>query len=225
MSEYLSRTGVLRQTLEQLLSTHVRSFLKPRGFTKSGRTFRRARGPLYDLINFQGSKWNGVTPQHSFFVNVGVGSTDMDAVYLEWPDSRKPPREYVLDRRWERLVPQLPSEVGFDETTDLELFADLLIDGLARVLTCIDAIDTTRALAQWAIDHNLLHHMEKTCSYLASTNDLESLATYVTALRDRFSDDIRWQSFNRKLIEVAGPWASILIGRGLLDPDQISVRE
>jgi len=54
--------------------------LKSRGFTKSGTTFSRTRGPLYDVINFQGDRWNGVTAWHGFFVNVGVGSADVDAV-------------------------------------------------------------------------------------------------------------------------------------------------
>lgn len=219
MTEYFSHASVLRQTLEHLLSGEVRAFLKPSGFAKSGRTFRRARYPLYDLINFQGSKWNGITTEHSFFVNVGVGSTEMDTVYLGFRNNRKPNCEYVLDRRWEQLISRLPSLISFEATTDLDRFAKKLIDGLDRVLAVMDGIDSTQALARWAIGRNGLQHMEKTCSYLVAIEDIEALTSYVTALRERFGDDNRWSFFNRSLIDVSGRWAPTLIEQNLLDPD------
>lgn len=214
--DYLS-TGDLRKILEQLLSNEVRALLKPAGFTKSGRTFRRVRGPLYDMINFQASVHNGVTTEHSFFVNVGIGSTEVDTVHLNWPDRSGPYREYILDRRWGQLVPHLPAYARFDAATDLKLFADLVVDGLDRVLTVLDGIDTTAALMRWAIEHNWLHNMEKTCAYLTAVEDVGSLRRYISDLRARFADDNRWPSFNRKLVQVCGRWVPALIEGGLLD--------
>ncbi|WP_396909931.1 DUF4304 domain-containing protein [Mycolicibacterium sp.] len=220
--EYISRAAALRNALESVLSNNVRPLLKSHGFAKSGRTFRRSRGPLYDMINFQGSKWNGVAPHYGFFVNVGVGSSEMDAVYCSRPDAGEPMREYVLDRRWETLVPDVPSEVAFDETTDMDMFADTLCTNLTRVLTTIDAIDTTAVLTQWAIDNSWLHRMEKTCAYLAATDDSDRLVAYVSKIRNRFGDSARWPKLNRTLLDVTGPLAPSLQQLRVLDPADAS---
>lgn len=220
MSDDPASADTLRRALNRLLSLRVRPFLRTHGFTKTGRTFRRERHPLYDMINFQGDRWNGVTPQHSFFVNVGVGSTEIDAVHCEWPD-RTPAREYILDRRWGRLIPDLPGATSFDADTDLDVFADRLIHDLARLLDVVDSIDSSPTLARWAADNNLLHHMEKTCRFLVATGDTDTLTTYVITLRERLREDSRWTSFNRQLVQVTDRYAAGLISRGLLDPVEL----
>lgn len=89
-------------------------------------------------------------------------------------------------------------------------------------MSVFDNIDSTRSLTRWAAANNLLHHMEKTCHYLAATGDTDTLTAYVSTLRDHFHSDSRWTFFNRKLVEVAGHHAPGLIGRGLLDPETVS---
>jgi hypothetical protein len=220
MTEYVSRAAALRRALDQLLSVQVRPFLKARGFAKSGRTFRRARDPLYDMINFQGSWWNGVAPSSTCFVNVGIGSTEIDAVYPGRSNDRKPTPEYVVDCRWERLVPGVPAELSFDETTDLESFAAGIVDGLGRVLAVIDPLDTTEFLATWAVEHNLMHRMEKTCSYLTAAGNTGLLTTYITKLRGTFHGEVTWPFLNRRLIAATGSLALQFIEQGLLDADE-----
>ncbi|OKH66488.1 hypothetical protein EB73_20140 [Mycobacterium sp. SWH-M3] len=77
---------------------------------------------------------------------------------------------------------------------------------MERVVSVFDNIDSTRSLTRWAAANNLLHHMEKTCHYLAATGDTDTLTAYVSTLRDHFHSDSRWTFFNRKLVEVAGAW-------------------
>ncbi|WP_165612435.1 DUF4304 domain-containing protein [Mycolicibacterium fortuitum] len=215
-NSYLSPAAQMRRTLDQLLSQQVRPVLKQRGFTKSGRRFLRQRGPLYDLIDVQGSKWNAVTPHHGFFVNVGVGSTEIDAVYRNPSNPSRP--EYVLYTRWETLLPGMPRETAFDQSTDMVLFAELFIGALRRLLDVIDPIDSSPALAQWAVQHNLLNRMEKVCAYLAACDDLDTLAGYVSKIRQRLADDRRWPTVNRHILDALGPVGPAFIEQGLLDP-------
>lgn len=217
MSDHESQAAALRRVLDELLSQQVRPFLKSHGFIKSGRTFRRTRGPLYDMINFQGSYYNNVHPWSSFFVNVGVGSTEMDAVHLGQANDRTPTHEYVLNRRWESLVSSVPSEVCFDTDTDIDEFADMLIDSLDRMLPVLDAIDDTDSLVGYAVSHNLLHRMEKTCRYLVATRNTNLLGIYLNTLRNQFHNESRWELFNRQLINAIGPSALTFIEQGLLD--------
>ena len=70
--------SALKRAYEWVLSDEVAPTLQSHGFTRSDNTFRRSRGALYDVINFQANWNNSVTPWYGFFVNVGIGSTDVD---------------------------------------------------------------------------------------------------------------------------------------------------
>jgi hypothetical protein len=72
----------LKWAFELMLATDVRPFLGARGFTQRDNAFRRSRGHLYDVIGFQANWHNGNTPSHGYFINVGIGSTEVDST---WP--------------------------------------------------------------------------------------------------------------------------------------------
>ncbi len=212
----MSQAGLLRDTLDWMLSARIRPHLKAQGFTKSGRTFQRKRSPLWDSVNFQGSQWNNVTPYSAFFVNIGVGSAEIDAAQQQ-PDGSLPPMP-IFDRRWERVVPELPWEVTFDQHSDVEVLAAGICDGLTQVLAVIDRFTTTAELVDWAIGNNKLHRMERVCRYLAASGDLPLLSAYIGALREQFGDQPRWVIFNRQLTAATGACSATLIRSGVLDP-------
>ncbi|WP_338856418.1 DUF4304 domain-containing protein [Gordonia hongkongensis] len=207
-----------RRQFDDVLSQRVRPNLRAHGFRKAGRIFRRERGPLYDMIGFQADKWNGVTQHFGAFVNVGVGSADMDAVHLDHPRTDGVPvREYVLERRWERLNPALPGELMLDDATDLEQFADVLTAGLDTVVESMSALDSTTELTQWAVSNNRLQRMEKTCRYLASVADVQTLSRYARSLRDEFGNEPRWPAFAQVILEASGSVADRLVADGSVD--------
>ncbi|WP_232423266.1 DUF4304 domain-containing protein [Mycobacterium sp. 155] len=70
--------GSLQRAYEAMVSADVGPFLRARGFDVSGTSFERERGPLYDTINFQDDWHNGTMSWHGFFVNVGIGSAEID---------------------------------------------------------------------------------------------------------------------------------------------------
>ena len=98
----------LRRSFEAMLSGAVDAFLAERGFERLGNDFDRHRGPLRDRINFQNNWHNGVTPWHGFFVNVGVGSAEVDAacpghehqLHPAPPKSRVIPVKVLLYMGW-----------------------------------------------------------------------------------------------------------------------------
>lgn len=193
MGEVFTRSMSNTWKLEEVLSSDVRALLKPLGFRKTSRTFTRKRGPLWDMINFQGNKSNRVRPYQSFFVNVGVGSSEIDAEWRTFIDKPAHTRS-IYDKRWESVVPDLPWEVLFDLGTD------------------------TDELVQWAIENNKLHRMEAVCSYLAGTDDIERLSSYIGALRAEFGHQPRWEIFNGQLVSAAYACSDELIALGILDP-------
>ncbi|MGB2918729.1 MAG: DUF4304 domain-containing protein [Mycobacterium sp.] len=207
----------MKRAYDSMLATDIRPFLAERGFTMSGSTFGRRRGPLYDMIGFQPNWHNGVTPWHAFFVNVGVGSVDVDAACPGHDRGAHPPNGYLVDRRWESLVPDLPYELRFHCDTDMTTFAAGLCAGLGRMLDVVERVDSTEALVRHAVRHNLLIQYEKTCCYLAATDDIDTLTRYVAALRDWFGHQERWSIFNRRISAVTGSWTSTLRERGILD--------
>jgi len=171
------------------------------------------------MINVQGSTRNSGQLHHEFFVNVGVGSTEIDAVVTEWPRADdKPVREHVLDSRWWKIVPRLPADVRFDFLTPRDDLAAELVDGVRRVVEFFDSLETSRDLARWAARNNVLHHMDKTVAYLASIDDHLTLVAYAHTIRRSVVDDGRWPFFNRRFADAAGPAASALIDAGALDP-------
>lgn len=200
-----------------MLATDIRPLLAEHGFTKSGSTFGRRRGPLYDMIGFQGNWHNGVTPWHAFFINVGVGSVDIDAACPGHDSQAHPPNGYLLDRRWEELVPELPYELRFHRDTDMATFSAGLSDGLVRVIAELERINSTGSLVQYAVKHNLLIQHQKTCCYLAATGEIETLSNYVGTLREWFGHQDRWSIFNRNINAVTGQWSSHLRELGILD--------
>lgn len=214
--EHMSQAQSLRDTLEWILADRVRPHLKARGFTKSGRTFRRKRYPLWDTINFQGSRWNSVTPYSGFFVNIGVGSTEIDAAQQQ--SDPQLPLLPIFDRRWERVVPELPDQVTFDQHSDVQLLADGICDGLTQVVAVTDRFTTTAELVDWAVTHNKLHRMQQVCRYLATTGNLSLLSAYIGSLREQFGDQSRWAIFNRHLTEATGSCSAVLVQLGALDP-------
>lgn len=213
--------GSLAETFKAVLSDDVRPLLKTHGFAKSGTVFRRRRPPLWDVIAFQGSKWNGLgATNHGFFVNVGVGSIDIDIAYHGAPPAKPTHRDSMLDRRWEDLIPGIPAETAFDATTDMAQFTDQLRRNLTRLLAVVDSLDSTDALASHAARNNLLNGMQMLCAYLASSGDTDRLYPYLAKLRTRFgpdSGDPRWDIFNRQITEAVGDRADELRAAGLLD--------
>lgn len=217
MSRHLSNQALLKRTYDSMLATDIGPFLVERGFTKSGSTFGRRRGPLYDMIGLQGNWHNGVTPWHAFFVNVGVGSVDVDAACPGHEGEAHPPDGHLLDRRWEALVPELPYEMRFHRDTDMTAFSAGLRGGLGRVMEELEGISSTGSLVRYAVEHNLLIQYEKTCCYLAATDDFETLSHYVATLRNSFGHQERWSYFNRRISAVTGPWTAGLRESGILD--------
>ncbi|WP_082949893.1 DUF4304 domain-containing protein [Mycobacterium sp. ACS4331] len=205
----------LRWKMEELLSHDVRKFLKAEGFSKAGYTFRRSRAPLWDSINFQPSKWNRATPHYGFFVNVGVGSTEIEDAQRELGVFTAPLS--IFDRRWENVVPDVPDEVTFDAGTDMPAFATELCDDLRRVLTSVEGFTTTAELVQWAVAHNKLHRMQPVCSYLAANDDIDMLSAYIDSLRTQFGHQDRWEIFNSQLVVAAGRRGANLVRLGILD--------
>ncbi len=217
MGKVFPRSSWLTGNLEGVLSSQVRALLKPLGFTKTGRTFTRKRGPLWDMINFQSNRSNRVTPYQSFFVNVGVGSSDVDAEVRTFVAKPAHARS-IYDKRWESVVPDLPWEVIFDLGTQTDALGALLCAGLERVLPVLEGFTTTDELVQWAVRNNKLHRMELVCSYLAATGDIEQLRSYIGALRADFGHQPRWEVFNRELADATYACSDELIELGILDP-------
>lgn len=198
--------SALKRVYESVLSGEVMPVLGSRGFTRSQNTFRRSRGPLYDVINFQANWNNSVTPWYGFFVNVGVGSVEIDQACPGHPHVH-PPEGFLLDRRWEHLVPDAPYEVRFDLRTDMSAFGANLCTNLERVIDEVERTTSTRELVEYAVTNNLLIAYEKTCCYLAATNDTDTLNTYVGRLHEYFGHQDRWKSLSDSISAVAGPVA------------------
>jgi hypothetical protein len=217
MDEREIEQSPLKRAFELMLSTDVRPFLGTLGFTQRDSAFRRSRGPLYDVIGFQGNWHNGNTPSHGYFINVGIGSTEVDST---WPHDNLggwPLYGCLLDRRWESVVPDLPYEIRFGHATDMVAFADALCEGLGHVVAVFDEFDCTSTLVRYAVENNLLIQYERTCCYLAAVDDGDSLIAYVGLLHDNFGHRERWSIFNRRISQVTGAWTSTLVQLGLLD--------
>ncbi|UXA15251.1 DUF4304 domain-containing protein [Mycobacterium sp. SMC-8] len=199
-----------------MLSGAVGAFLLERGFERSGHDFERPRGPLRDRINFQNNWHNGVTRWHGFFVNVGMGSGEVDAACPGHEHQLHPPQSLLLNRRWEALAPGAPYELRFDRSTDMDGFADGVCADLGRTLSAMESIQTTPHLVEYAVENNLLIAYESTCCYLAATGDMDTLTRYVALLHRVFGRQERWSIFSRNIREAVGPRASVLSARGLL---------
>jgi hypothetical protein len=94
--------------------------------------------------------------------------------------------------------------VRFDLTTDMPAFAGGLCRNLVRVLGEVERLRSTRDLVEYAVANNLLIAYEKTCCYLAATDDIDTLSRYVARLHDTFGHQERWAIFSRRISEVAG---------------------
>ncbi|KUI38472.1 hypothetical protein AU195_16110 [Mycobacterium sp. IS-1496] len=208
----------LQRAYAAMVSADVGSFLRARGFDISDSRFERERGQLYDVIHLQPDRHNGTLSWHGFFVNVGIGSAEVDAACPGYERARHPLKGSLLQCRWEHLAPDLPYEVRFDHRTDMRQFAAALCDGLDQVLVEMEKIATTEHLVRYAVDNNLLIEYDKTCRYLAAINAIDTLAEYVTTLHDCFGHQDRWSIFSRNISTAAGRWAPELRKRGLLDP-------
>ena len=206
----------LRRSFEAMLSGPVGGFLSERGFRRSGHDFERRRGPLRDRINFQNNWHNGVTRWHGFFVNVGVGSVEVDAACPGHESPLHPARSLLLQRRWENLAPGAPYELRFDRGTDMVVFADGVCADLGRTLSAIESMQSTQHLVEYAVENNLLIAYESTCCYLAATGDMDTLTRYVALLHRVFGEQERWAIFSRTISDAVGPRASALSARGLL---------
>ncbi|MBX7449431.1 DUF4304 domain-containing protein [Mycolicibacterium sp. 3033] len=201
-----------------MLSRDVAQFLGARGFVRIDNEFRRHRGALDDVIGFQENWHNGSVRWHGFFVNVGVASAEIDSACARQGRPRTRANRYLLQRRWESLVPGLPYELRLRPDTGLTAFARELCRGLGLLLDALERIDSTGALVRYAVTNNLLIAYETTCCYLAAINDVETLTSYVTILQDCFGHQERWSSFSRQIRDETGRWASALSERGVLDP-------
>jgi hypothetical protein len=197
--------SALKRAYESVISKAVGPALEPHGFIRAQNTFRRSRGPLYDVINFQANWNNGVTPWYGFFVNVGVGSDEIDKACPGHGPELHQPEGFLLDRRWEHLVPDAPYELRFGLTTDMPAFAARLCENLHLVLDEVERVQSTRDLVDYAVTENLLIAYEKTCCYLAASGDIDTLTRYVARLYDAFGHRDRWEIFSRRISAVAGP--------------------
>ncbi|RAV11683.1 hypothetical protein DQP55_13765 [Mycolicibacterium sp. GF69] len=214
--------GSLQRAYEAMVSGDVGPFLRARGFDISACSFKRERGPVYDMIYLQPDWHNGTMAWHGFFVNVGIGSAEVDAACPGYERARYPLKGSLLQRRWEDLVPDLPYEVRFDHRTDMRQFAAALCDSFDLVLAEMEQISTTKQLVRYAVDNNLLIEYDKTCRYLAAIDDIDTLTEYVTRLHDCFGHQDRWSIFSREISTAAGRWARELGKRGLRDPSTTS---
>ena len=124
--------GVLKGRFDALLTDDVRPMLSARGFAKSGATFTRRRGPLYDVINFQGSDVNGTGLLHRFYVNVGIGSIDVDAAAGEARRRGPSLTAASFRRRWAELVDGAPARIEIRPDTDLDELREPLRRGWPR---------------------------------------------------------------------------------------------
>ncbi|WP_396917898.1 DUF4304 domain-containing protein [Mycolicibacterium sp.] len=209
--------GSLQRAYEEVISTNVGPFLRARGFEVSGSGFERERGPLYDMINLQGDWHNGTMSWHGFFINVGIGSAEIDTTCPGYERVCHPLKGSLLQRRWEHLVPDLPYEVRFDDRTDMQQYAAALCEGFDLVLAEMERIGTTEQLVRYAVDNNLLIEYDKTCRYLAAIDDIDTLTEYVTTLHSCFGGQDRWSIFDRNISKAVGRWAGVLRERGVLD--------
>lgn len=218
MSRLNAETASMKRAYDAMMSTEVGLFLGERGFARTGNEFSRRRGALYDRIDFQENWHNGSVRWHGFFVNVGVGSAEVDSACAEQGRPRTGANRYLLSRRWESVVPELPYEMRLRPDTDMAMFAADLCRGLGLLLEALERIDSTAALVRYAVDNNLLIAYETTCCYLAATDDIETLTSYVATLRDCFGHQERWSIFSQEIRAETGRWASTLGERGVLDP-------
>ncbi|BBY73976.1 hypothetical protein MPRF_08750 [Mycolicibacterium parafortuitum] len=198
--------SALKRRYETMVADGVVPVLQSLGFVRSKNTFRRSRGPLYDVIEFQANWNNSVAPWYGFFVNVGVGSVEIDESCPGHSRNLHRPEEFLLDRRWEHLVPEAPYELRFDRSTDMSAFGKRLCENLGLVVAEVERISTTSELVDYAVTNNLLIAYEKTCCYLAASGDLGTLNAYVGKLRDRFGTQDRWEIFSDRISAVAGPY-------------------
>lgn len=205
-----------KRGFEKMLSNDIRPFLREHGYSKNGHRFYRQRPPLYDQIHFQGNYYNNINP-YGFFVNVDIGSTDVDAL-APCLGSRTPPDSFLLSHRWWYLVKGLPGEVRFTSTADIPQTAADVRHGLARLIAELDTFNTTETLVQFMVAHTKLLAYKRVCRYLSATNDITTLRRYITTLRDSFGHETRWTIFNNTLIQAAGAMAPTLIADGLLTP-------
>lgn len=200
-----------------MVSADVGPFLQARGFDVASAGFERVRGPLYDVINFQADRHNGTMSWHGFFVNLGIGSTEVDSACPGYERAAHPLKGSLLRHRWEVLVPELPYEVRFDHRTDMRQLAAALCAGLGLALAEMERISATRQLTRYAVDNNLLIEYDKTCRYLAEIDDIDTLTEYVTTLYDCFGHQDRWSIFSRNISTAVGRWAQVLRDQGVLD--------
>jgi len=70
--------------LESSIRAHLQPRLKEDGFTGSGRTFRRVRGRLIQVVNVQGSRYGG-----QFAINLGMQPVDLPDILGKEPDQKK----------------------------------------------------------------------------------------------------------------------------------------
>lgn len=210
--------GSLQLAYLAMVSVDVGPFLRARGFDVAGSGFERERGSLYDIINFQADRHNGTTSWHGFFVNVGIGSAEVDTACPGYERMSHPLKGSLMQHRWEHLVPDLPYEVRFNDRTDMQQLAAALCDGLDLVLAEMEQISTTKQLVRYAVDNNLLIEYDKISRYLAAVDDIDTLTEYVTTLHNCFGSQERWSIFSRNISAAVGPCARLLRDQGLLDP-------
>jgi len=205
--------SALKRTYEWVLADQVVPALAPHGFIRSQNTFRRSRGPLYDVIGFQPNWNNSVTPWFGFFVNVGVGSVAVDEACPGHQQDLHTRETFLLDHRWEHLVPAAPYELRFTRATDMPAFVAGLRQNLSLVVAELERLRSTSELVDYAVTNNLLIAYEKTCCYLAATGDVDTLTRYVTRLHENFGHQERWALFSRRISAVSGRWTPALCSR------------
>ena len=215
----LPPAGALKAAFDDLLTSEVRPMLAERGFAKSGVTFTRRRGDLYDVINFQGSDASRLGLLRRY-VNVGIGSVAVDAASGDARPARPALDRCVFERRWEQVARAAPERIEIRPGTDLDGVRGMLRDGLSQVVSAMDEVTTTGALLDLAIERNGLQALQQICAYLASTGDVARLRRHIAKLRARFGADLRWPIFNDQLYAAAGDRAPELQATGLLDEPQ-----
>lgn len=216
-----------KDLIKWLLSEHVKPLLKQEGFAKSGMTFYRTRDDIVDVINFQGSKWNGFG-NHTFFINCGMDSLDFQLKTTGQQNFKPFYSAPLYSDRIGSMISAVPEYVMSEnyKTPDLEKFANSLVEQLKELLEFYSKSTSVDHLLDLAIKRNGLRNYEEICYYLAQTHDKKRLTQFVQDLSARFSGkDDRWLLFADAIHAVIGEYANDKIIAKLLEGHHLPTYE
>ena len=91
------------------------SFFKPHGFRKTRNRFRREADGLIEFVDFQGSAWNSADEPWTFYINIGLGFTDLPLRENLWM------KEAYGSGRIEGLVENSPPQFEYSPCSEDDL--------------------------------------------------------------------------------------------------------